>query len=84
MAGTYGLKRENFRSSLRAGRDLIAQMRDPGVQAGSTECSTCKLQMEQGTHKATIHPLKLLALAYGLMPEAADLLSARNQQLAVT
>ncbi len=54
------------------------------MQAGSTECSTCKLQMEQGTHKATIHPLKLLALAYGLMPEAADLLSARNQELVVT
>ena len=84
MAGTFGLKRENYRSSLRAGRELIARVRDPGVQAGSTECSTCKLQMEQGTHKATIHPLKLLALAYGLMPEAVDLLSARNQELFVT
>ncbi len=84
MAGTFGLKRENYRASLRAGRELIGLVRDPGLQAGSTECSTCKLQMEQGTHKATIHPLKLLALAYGLMPEAADLLSARNQELVVT
>jgi FAD/FMN-containing dehydrogenase/Fe-S oxidoreductase len=84
MAGTFGLKRENYRASLRAGRGLIGQVRDPSLQASSTECSTCKLQMEQGTHKATIHPLKLLALAYALMPEAADLLSARNEELLVT
>jgi hypothetical protein len=25
--------------------------------------------MEQGTSKPTLHPLKLLALAYGLLPE---------------
>ena len=29
------------------------------------------MQMEQGTTKPTIHPIKLLALAYGLMPEVA-------------
>ena len=36
------------------------------------------MQMEQGTTKPTIHPLKLLALAYGLMPEIELLLSARS------
>jgi FAD/FMN-containing dehydrogenase/Fe-S oxidoreductase len=84
MAGTYGLKRENYRSSLRAGWGLISALRDPALQAGTTECSTCKMQMEQGTTKPTIHPLKVLALAYGLMPEAAALLSARGEELFVT
>ena len=84
MAGTFGLKRENYRASLRAGWSLISRVRDPGIQVGATECSTCKLQMEQGTHKATIHPLKILALAYGLMPEAADLLAVRSEELVVT
>ena len=74
MAGTFGLKRENYRASLRAGRALIGSLRSPRLQAGTTECSACKIQMEQGAGKPTIHPVKLLALAYGLMPEVAELL----------
>jgi Fe-S oxidoreductase len=84
MAGTFGLRRENFRASLRAGWGLISRLRDPNLQAGTTECSACRMQMEQGTTKPTIHPIKLLALAYGLMPEAADLLSMRGQELLMT
>ena len=84
MAGTFGLKRENYRASLRAGWGLIRAMRDPGVQLGTTECSACKIQMEQGTTKPTIHPLKVLAIAYGLMPELQELLSARSGELTVT
>jgi hypothetical protein len=40
--------------------------------------------MEQGTTKATIHPLKVLALANGLMPEIEELLTARSGELTVT
>ena len=84
MAGTFGLKRENYRASLRAGWGLISAMRDPAVQFGTTECSSCKMQMEQGTTKPTIHPIKILALAYGLMPELDSLLSAKSGELTVT
>jgi Fe-S oxidoreductase len=84
MAGTYGLKRENYRSSLRAGWGLISSLRDPAIQAGTTECSACKMQMEQGTTKPTIHPIKVLALAYGLMPEVAPLLTMQGEELVVT
>jgi Fe-S oxidoreductase len=84
MAGTFGLKRENYRASLRAGRPMINSLRGPRLQAGTTECSACKLQMEQGAGKPTIHPIKLMALAYDLMPEVADLLSARVEELVVT
>ncbi len=84
MAGTFGLKRENYRSSLRAGWGVISSLRQTDFQAGATECSACKMQMEQGTTKPTIHPLKLLALAYGLMPELAALLSQRGEDLIVT
>ena len=69
MAGTFGLLHKNYRSSLRAGLKLISRLRDPAIQAGVTECSTCKMQMEQGTSKPTLHPIKLLALAYGLVKE---------------
>ena len=84
MAGTFGLKRENYRSSLRAGWGLISALRDPAVVCGATECSSCKIQMEQGTTKPTIHPLKVLALSYGLAPEVAKLLTARGEELVVT
>ena len=84
MAGTFGLKRENYRSSLRAGWELISSLRDPTLQLGVTECSACKLQMEQGTSKPTIHPIKLLALAYGLKPEFSALLTVRGEELIVT
>lgn len=84
MAGTWGLTKRNFRNSLRAGWPLISALRAAPAQAGTTECSACKMQMEQGTSKPTIHPLKLLALSYGLMPEVASLLGARGQELTVT
>jgi FAD/FMN-containing dehydrogenase/Fe-S oxidoreductase len=84
MAGTYGLKRANYRNSLRAGWGLIRALRDPAIDLGTTECSACKMQMEQGTAKPTIHPLKVLAFAYGLMPEIDKLLTARSQELTVT
>lgn len=84
MAGTFGLKRESYRASLRAGWGLISRMRDPCLQAGATECSTCKMQMEQGTTKPTLHPIKLLALAYGLLPDASALLAPQSDELVLT
>ena len=84
MAGTYGLRRANYRSSLRAGWSLIASLRSPAIQMGTTECSACKMQMEQGTSKPTLHPLKVLALSYGLLPELSTLLSRRGEELIVT
>jgi len=84
MAGTYGLQHAHYRSSLRAGWRLISRLRDPGLQAGVTECSTCKMQMEQGTTKPTVHPVKLLAAAYALIPEFAGLLTTPGQELVVT
>lgn len=84
MAGTFGMKRENYRNSLRAGWPLIAAVRESTWHAGATECSACKMQMEQGTTRPTIHPLKLLALSYGLMPAVASLLLARSKELTVT
>ncbi len=84
MAGSFGLRRASYRSSLRAGWGLISALRSPAIQLGTTECSSCKIQMEQGTTKPTIHPLKILALSYGLIPHFASLLTARGEELVVT
>jgi Fe-S oxidoreductase len=85
MAGLWGVKRANYRASLRAGLELISAVRDGSFQYGTTECSTCKMQMEQSSPKPVIHPIKLLALAYGLMPDiAAELVPSRGTRSVVT
>ena len=69
MAGTWGLKAENFETSLAAGAGMLAELNRPRVLFGSTECSACRMQMEQGSGKRTLHPVQYLAYAYGLLPE---------------
>jgi Fe-S oxidoreductase len=69
MAGTFGLTRDNFRASLRAGRPLLSRLRDRDIDLGATECGACRIQMEQGRTKSTLHPIKLLSLSYGLNPD---------------
>ena len=84
MAGAFGLTKDNFESSLRIGAGLIRRMQSDELTIGSTECSSCRLQMEQGTTTPTLHPLKILALAYDLMPELRDKLRPNGKRLIAT
>lgn len=68
MAGMYGMLKENYRSSLRAGLPLLTELRGGTYQLGVTECSTCNIQMRQSTTMPVVHPVKLLAMSYGLTP----------------
>ncbi len=79
MAGTFGLQRKNYRMSLRIGRGLIGKMKETPAQLGMTECTACKLQMEQASPKPTVHPVAMLAYAYGCMPQLAAWFTSRNE-----
>ena len=81
LAGTYGLTAQNFDESLRIGQKLMEQMRSELFEFGMTECSSCKFQMEQQSATPTLHPLKLLALAYGLLPEIRRKLKPNSRKL---
>ena len=72
MAGPYGLNAQNLPTSLAAGKPMLDEFARPRHLYGSTECSSCRLQMQEGTGKRTLHPVQYLALAYGLMPSIAD------------
>jgi FAD/FMN-containing dehydrogenase/Fe-S oxidoreductase len=72
MAGTYGLNARNLPTSLAAGRPMLDEFARPRHLYGSSECSACRLQMQQGTGKRALHPVQYLALAYGLMPSLTD------------
>jgi Fe-S oxidoreductase len=69
MAGVYGLRAKNYAASLAAGRPMLVELDRPRALFGSTECSACRMQMQEGTQKRTLHPIQYLALAYGLLPE---------------
>jgi FAD/FMN-containing dehydrogenase/Fe-S oxidoreductase len=84
MAGAFGLTREHFETSMAIGRGLMERMRQPDLMLGTTECSSCRLQMEQKTTTPTVHPLKLLAMAYGLMPELRARLKSGTHALLTT
>lgn len=77
MAGTYGLAAEHFKQSQAIGHGLISEMQTIEANAGVTDCSSCRMQMEQQATIPTVHPLKILAIAYGLMPELKAALEAR-------
>jgi len=66
IAGTFGFKTFGFDVSMKAGEPLFAGLKADDIQMGMSECSTCKMQMEQGSGKSCIHPAKLLAKAYNL------------------
>lgn len=73
MAGAYGITVQNFETSLAIGKGLIAETQRPDLEIGATECSSCQMQMVQETTMPTLHPIKILAKAYGLLPELPDL-----------
>ncbi len=83
MAGTYGLRASAYETSLAAGKPMLDELRRPRVLFGSTECSACRMQMEEGSGKRTLHPVQYLALAYGLMPELGRRLNTPGKRLVV-
>jgi len=50
---------------------MFAELNRPGLLFGSTECSTCRMQMQEGAGSEHCTRLQYLAYAYGLMPEIA-------------
>jgi FAD/FMN-containing dehydrogenase/Fe-S oxidoreductase len=75
MAGTWGLKAANYATSLSAGSPLLAELDRPGILFGSSECGSCRIQMQEGSGKRSLHPIEWLAYSYGLLPEVGTKLN---------
>ncbi len=80
MAGAFGISARNFEKSLQMGARLLVEMQQPGFHFGSTECSSCRIQMEQQAAVSTIHPLKMLAMAYGMLPQITPKPATNHQK----
>ena len=61
IAGTYGFKKENYRTSQAVGEPLFRQIEASGADLVATDCETCKWQIEMSTSKRCEHPLSILA-----------------------
>jgi Fe-S oxidoreductase len=66
MAGTFGMKRETYDLSMLTGAPLFERIADVGADVVASECSTCRLQIAEATSIRTVHPVSLLAAAYGV------------------
>ena len=63
IGGTYGFKKENYATSQAVGEGLFRKIEASGCDVVSTDCETCKWQIEMSTSKQVIHPLSILANA---------------------
>lgn len=63
IAGTYGFKKENYKTSQAIGNPLFQQIEACDIDYVVTDCETCKWQIEMSTTKRCEHPVSILAMA---------------------
>lgn len=63
IAGTYGFKKENYKTSQDIGEPLFKQIEALDIDYVVTDCETCKWQIEMSTSKRCKHPISILANA---------------------
>ena len=63
IAGTYGFKKENYERSQKIGESLFDHINEIDPDCVSTDCETCKWQIEMSTRYKVINPISLIAEA---------------------
>ncbi|MDX2161150.1 MAG: anaerobic glycerol-3-phosphate dehydrogenase subunit C [bacterium] len=72
IAGTYGLKREKYTIGMDVGEPLFAQVRAAGTDKPTIcDSETCRWQITHATGAESIHPVQVLAAAYGIVEMSA-------------
>lgn len=63
IAGTYGFKKENYKTSQDIGETLFEQIEKSAIDYVVSDCETCKWQIEMSTTKLCEHPISIIARA---------------------
>ncbi len=63
ISGSYGFKKEKYNISMQVGQQLFDTVKHSQVDLCSSECGTCRIQIEHGTQKQCLHPISLLRQA---------------------
>jgi glycerol-3-phosphate dehydrogenase subunit C len=66
VAGTYGYKKEKYDIGMAVGKPLFDHIVASGSSLAICDSETCRWQISHATGVRTIHPVELLAEAYGL------------------
>lgn len=66
IAGTYGYKAEKRQIAEDVGAHLFKRIRESGSDIAVCDTETCRWHIAQMTGKRVVHPIELLAQAYGL------------------
>jgi len=69
IAGTYGYKKEKYQIAMQVGEPLFAFVEDSQGRVIVCDSETCRWQITHATGKPAVHPVELLAMAYGFQPE---------------
>lgn len=69
IAGTYGYKVEKYDIAMRVGGDLFDFIRQTGAPLAVCDSETCRWQITHATGLPSIHPIELIAAAYGMRGE---------------
>lgn len=64
--GTWSMKEEFYELSMKYAEKLFAEIRHMNADTVSTDCPLAALQIAQGTGRAPVHPIELVAKAYGV------------------
>ena len=67
--GTWGLRAENVSMAKRVAAPLMQRIEDSDAQLVSGDCHLANGAIDEATGKRPLHPLQVLARAYGLDDE---------------
>ncbi len=66
IAGTYGMKSENYERAQEIGAPLFQEIQRTKAEAILTGCGTCNIQIAHGAKREVVHTMAILRRAYGV------------------
>ncbi len=69
IAGTYGYKEEKYQIAMDVGEPLFDFIRGEDSNIVLCDSETCRWQIQHATGRIPIHPVELMAYAYGFEPQ---------------
>jgi glycerol-3-phosphate dehydrogenase subunit C len=72
VAGTFALKADKYKIALDVGRELFDEVKRSGARAVACDSETCRWWIAQHTGLPAVHPVEVLAEAYGLTAGEAE------------
>jgi len=67
--GTWGLRAENMEMAKRVAKPLMEKVRESSAELIAGDCQLANTAIEEATAKRPVHPLQVLARAYGIEEE---------------